>query len=185
MRKQDFLTLLLAVMCGFIGGAVSVRIQAAMAESPKVFQASRFELTDDSGKRIGVWGRDSQNQVVFSFLGNDGKPVAAFGLARNGSPFLDMMGKDGKTRVTLRLGRAGRPLLGMGDEGWEGRALLGFIERDTDSGQDGDWGLLFRTPSSTPDLASIGVLTTPKDGTQVGALTLRSSTGKTWSFPPR
>jgi hypothetical protein len=174
-------TLIVAVAGGFIGGSLSNRMGSVRAAAPDVIRASRFELIDESGRRIGVWERNSKGQSL-TFVGKDGNQQIAFGLLNSSYPFLDMTGRDGKLRLTLRLGRDDKPLLGMSDEKWEGRLLLGFIEHDVSSSRDDDWGLLFRAPGLFQNLASIGITSNPA-GVKSGMLSVRSSTGKTWSVP--
>lgn len=181
MTGRQIWPLILATISGFVGGYISSRMQSVSASTTDVLRASRFELVDESGRRIGAWERDSKGRSVITFVGKDGNELTTLGLA-NDSPFLNMAGRDGKVCLTLHLGRADKPLLGMGDENWEGRVLLGFIEHDVPSRHGDDWGLLFRAPGSLPDLASIGT-TSNSAGVRSGRLSVRSSTGKRWSVP--
>jgi hypothetical protein len=188
---KQLLTLILAMTSGFIGGSIASHLQSQSPATPGIVRASRFELIDESGRRISAWERDSRGQSLMTFVNKDGNELATFGLLNTGSPFLNMTGRDGKVRLTLGLGAKDKPLLGMGDEKWEGRVLLGFIENDTPSARDengalsasdDDWVLLFRAPGHISDLASIGAISN-RAGAKSGEISVRSSTGKRWSVP--
>lgn len=180
MTQREFCTLSLATICGFIGGSVASWPHPVHAASD-VVRASRFELVNESGGQIGVWGRDEEGHASLAFTAKGGKNLAVFGVRSDASPFLNMAGADGKVRLTLRLESGEKPLLGMGDETWEGRVLLGFVGQDTKSAGD-DWGLLFRAPGSVADLASIGVVS-DSAGRRSGTIAVRGSTGRRWSAP--
>lgn len=186
MHARELLMLLLAGLFGFVGGIPSGRLQSAKAAAePQIVRASRFELVDRSGRTVAALGRNQTGEVVLTFDGAGGRELAAFGLHHDRSPFLNLMGKDGKIRLTLSLGRADKPLLGMGDEREEGRVLLGFMEQDAPAGASSswdDWGLLFRSPASLADLASIGLVADSK-GVPSGRVAVRSATGRQWTAP--
>jgi hypothetical protein len=179
---RNLSTLMAAVICGFISGSLSTRLSVNAAATPAVVRGSKFELVDDSGRQIAIWQGDQSGRSALSFLGSDQKEVITLGLQPDKSPILNMMGKEGKIRLTIRLGTGDKPVLGMGDEKWEGRVILGYIEPDVRSERDDDWGLLFRAPGLGSALASIGVTSGPSLATS-GHLAVRSSSGKQWSVP--
>ena len=164
MTGKELRMLSLATVCGFIGG--SVANEQPVKAASDILRASRFELVDESGRRIGVWGRDQAGHTAIAFTGKGGNELAALGVRSDCYPFLDMAGADGKVRVTLRLESGDKPLLGMGDEKWEGRVLLGSIAHDTSEPSD-EWGLLFRGPVPLPNLHTSALFQIPEGPSRV------------------
>ncbi|MBI3684003.1 MAG: hypothetical protein HY235_26830 [Acidobacteria bacterium] len=183
MTKRDLWTVAVSGVFGLIGGILSTSIRLAGQATPEVLKASRFELVDESGRQIGIWGLQDTGGAELNFSSKEGRVLASFGIREAHSPFLTMYGQDGKIRVTIQLGNRDKPVIGMGDEDWEGHVLLGSLEHDVRSEQAAeDWGLLFRGPGTVHDIAGIGMTSKPK-GISVGRLSIRSSTGKRWSVP--
>ncbi len=177
------LSLLLSCVFGAVGASFYLRLQSARPEKVSVVRASRFELTDSTGRVVAFWGTDRGNNTVLAFLpktagdvGPNGElklpseptgftrqnPNEAFavGLMSNQVPFMNLMGKDGKSRTLLYLTDQQKPVLHMSDGRSEGRLMLGFVSNDVPSPEDDEWALLFRGP----DVASIGSMKDPANG---------------------
>jgi len=173
---------LLSAVFGYLGGAITTWTRPVLAAPVGIVRSTRFELTDDDGNRVAIWGRDADGKVAITFSGRNGKERASFGRSSDDFPFLDLTGADGKARLTMRLMGEDKPVLGMGDSNWEGRVLLGVVAPGGSSQVEDGWGLLFRAPGRHTDLASIGVVSSAR-GVKAGRVTVRASTGETWSEP--
>lgn len=100
-KKQSLLTIVLAVVAGFIGGGVSSWILTGRAvfaqptpEQAKVIRAERFEVVDKDGKvRAGLGLADGGPGL--RLYDKDEKPRAVLGLFQ-GEPYLRLYGEDGK-----------------------------------------------------------------------------------------
>lgn len=177
-----------ALLAGFIGGVLGSRVTRAGEENQpaRVLRARSFELVDEAGKVISIWGVNKHGHTLLAFLRSEHVPgekrehslglddplnqLAAIGV--EGSAGLTFRGTDGKTRVMLGLGLWDKPGLMMADETSQ-RLALGLHQTDTPSAEDDIWALSFE-----PDVAWIGtsprmehgqkyvrgVLTVNKDG---------------------
>jgi hypothetical protein len=153
---RNILTMVLALVAGFIGGTLASGNGAA-ASAPGVVRASKFELVNASGAHVATWEVDAHGAAHLRFI-NRGGVRLDLGVEADGQPFLEMAGGDGVRRLALGLGQFDKPVLVMGDEKWHGRVLLGFRAPDTIPYGDSDvWGLFFRGVGSEQSRAAIGV----------------------------
>jgi hypothetical protein len=181
--KQGFSWLLSGVL-GAVGAYAYLHLQSAKTEKATIVRASRFELTDGTGRVVAFWGIDRGNNTVLAFLPKGGagdvgpngglkspaepagftrqNPNEAFavGLMSSQVPFMNLVGKDGNSRALLYLTDQQKPVLHMSDGRTEGRLMLGFVSSDAPSAGDDEWALLFRGP----DVAGIGSLKDPANG---------------------
>ncbi len=170
--KQNF-TILAALIAGLIGGFISSRItRASEQNSAQIVRARRFELVNEVGQVISLWGVDKGDNAVLAFgsrglaagsagpagLENPDNQLATFGLLGTDSPALKMRGADGKTRARLYLSTDGKPFLLMEDETGP-RVSLGIEQSDTPGPDDNDWTLTFY-----PERARIGMFTVKEAG---------------------
>jgi hypothetical protein len=182
MRIANALTCIVAAFLGVVVGLVVARKTTMVSAAAEPVRATKFELTDKSGNTVATWGMDDGNQTVLSFTGKHKTVLAAIGIAADDLPFVKLYGRDGKARAVFYLSDGERPLLGMSDSEYEGRILLGFLQRDTANPRDDDWGLLFRAKSQDP-FASVGMFRNDKNGSISGAFYGRNSDGKKWTAP--
>lgn len=181
---------LLSCIFGFIGGYAYSHSQFLQAPRVTTLRASRFELTDSTGKVLAFWGTDRGNNTVLAFLqtsageGNTGAPkfpaeqtrftgqspdeAFAVGLLSTQAPFMNILGKDGSSRALLYLTQQQKPIFNMSDERRESRLQLGFISNDAPTPGDDDWALRFRAP----DVAGIGSMKDPTDHKYRGYLSV-------------
>jgi hypothetical protein len=174
---KHVLSMVGALIAGFIGGVVGTRMQPPAQQSPqKLIRAQKFELVDGLDQPISFWGIDEKNNAVLAF-GRRGlaldrvrhssipggleipeNQLASFGLLANDSPQVMMRGGDGKTRVRLYLSDYAQPLLAMEDESGP-RVWLGVQASDTPGPDDNEWTLAFH-----PERARIGMTTQTTGG---------------------
>jgi|SRR5450755_176094 hypothetical protein len=153
---RNILTMVLALVAGFIGGTLASGNGAA-ASAPGVVRASKFELMNAAGAHVATWDVDAYGTAHLCFM-NRGGVRLDLGVGPTGLPFLKMAGADGEERLALVLSEFDKPLLAMGDEKWHGRVVLGFRAPDTKPYGDSDvWGLFFRGVGSEQPRAAIGV----------------------------
>ena len=171
------LTTMAALLAGLVGGFLGAHVERARerAQPEQVLRAYRFELLDESGKQVSLWGLDKEHNALLAFgshwpvgtpEGRASRPVdlteptnqrAAFGILDE-SPFLTMRGTHGDTRMRLNLSIYEKPLLWMGDETGK-RLALGLEHSDTPRPEDDNWHLVFE-----PDRAWIGMGPEKHDG---------------------
>src|SRR5580698_381766 len=167
-----------ALIAGFVGGIGGMLVVRAYQPPPaqQVIRARSFELVNDAGETISLWGVDQGKNAVLAFgsrglalkgarpygvpagLLNPENQLAAFGLQGDDDPMLTMRGADGKTRVRLLLSPDAKPILMMEDETGP-RVGLGIQQSDTPGPQDNDWALVFE-----PERAWIGMFTRTEGG---------------------
>jgi len=166
-----------AFLAGLVGGIVGARLAASPSKRQEAtIRARSFELVNDAGTTVAVWGFDRRKYPVLAFGDPDavadarrktlasGSDLAdphnqrvAIGIQGN-SPFLDFRAGDGNTQMRLNLSIYGKPLLWMAD-GADQRVWLGAPHSDTPSPQDSVWGLYFE-----PNGARIGMNTKTERG---------------------
>jgi hypothetical protein len=182
IAKQG-LSWLLSCVFGAVGAYLYLHLQSPRTEKATAVQASRFELTDSTGRVVAFWGIDRGNNTVLAFLPKTVGDVSpnwelklpteptgftrqnpneafAVGLMSSQVPFMNLMGKDGNSRALLYLTDQQKPVLHMSDGRSEGRLMLGFVSNDIPSPGDDEWALLFRSPN----VAGIGSLKDPANG---------------------
>jgi hypothetical protein len=184
---------LLSCIFGVIGGYSYSHLQAPQAPGIPTIRASRFELTDSTGKVAAFWGTDRGNNTVLAFLqtpatengpaelklpaeqtrftGQNPNEAFAVGILSTQAPFMNILGRDGNTRALLYLTQQQKPIFNMADERHESRLELGFISNDAPSPADDDWALRFRAP----DVAGIGSLKDPVDHKYRGYLSVEKN----------
>lgn len=163
-------TVAVAGLAGILGGITGSRHQV-QAAPPQTVKASKFELVNAAGVTLAIWEAGSGSEAHLRFLPARGHAAIDVGVSSDGSPVVQVAGRDGKRRIVLALDQFDRPALAMGDERWEGRALLGFRGYDVPDKNQDDWGLFFRVFGSERAVASIGVAK-GGDGSPEGVLTL-------------
>ena len=162
------LVAILAGVSGYLGGTFGR--DKAEAASVSAVKGSRFELVNGHGSTVATWSVE-KNGAHIRFFSDRGTTPVDIGVLSDGRPYVTMSGRDGKRRVVIELDQHDKPILGMGDERWEGRVLLGFVEPDTYTPEWDNWGLAFHTFGSENPAASIGVLQTDRHAPE-GVITL-------------
>lgn len=121
--------LVLAVMAGFLGGALSgplLRARSALAETThyeKVISAEKLVLTDKDGTaRVGC-GVGEDGRVTIAVSDKNGKVRIGFGVLADGSPSLDFYDLNNKPRMVLGL-KDESPFLVFNDNNEIHRILL-------------------------------------------------------------
>jgi hypothetical protein len=187
---------LLSSIFGVIGGYTYSHLHAPQAPGIPTIRASRFELTDSTGKVVAFWGTDRGNNTVLAFLqtpatengsaelklpaeqtrftGQNPNEAFAVGILSTQAPFMNILGRDGNTRALLYLTQQQKPIFNMADERHESRLELGFISNDAPSPADDDWALRFRAP----DVAGIGSMKDPVDHKYRGYLSVEKNPKK-------
>jgi len=183
-RRLELVRFMGALLAGFVGGHIYPTSVPAVAAESTLLRAQRIEITDPSGKTVAYLASTNGQDSALRFLDQKGREIAALGVRSGGSPFLNMLGSDSKVRLTLQLqGPEARPLLGMSDSKWEGRVMLGFIQPDAPSSSDDDWGLLFRAPQGSTNMASLAMIRDARSGRISAKLALLDENGKLWVAP--
>ncbi|HEY3397972.1 MAG TPA: hypothetical protein VGM19_09985 [Armatimonadota bacterium] len=151
MTKSQFrILIVLTVVSGFLGGAVSnlllrgapVAAQMAEAKAPDAVRAKTFEVVDDQGNvcaRLGVDEEGGSSLDLYGVVGKTGavlsdtgislhdaagRPRALLGTGNDGSPLLGLYDATGDVRAGLSLQTDGSPILGMMDAAGEMRVSL-------------------------------------------------------------
>jgi hypothetical protein len=156
--------LLLALIAGVIGGALSSKILWRWAQTPddlelkKVIVANEIHLVDDRGKARWVLAFSKKGEPSVTFVNKEGWAPMAMGINKKGFPFFNMVlqpSKGGgpslalmdgrmKNRAVLGLWEDGEPYLTLLDKNGQVRATLGSTEL-----KDSLTGSRERRPSSS------------------------------------
>jgi hypothetical protein len=173
---KQIMIIAVSLLAGFGGGVVGARLTRAAEgdRPPRVVRARSFELVDETGKAISIWGVSKQGHALLAFMDYESeqgekqehspglddplKLRTAIGVAGSLS-FLTFRGDNGGTRMNLYLDAWQKPLLWMGDETGRTRVGLGINHSDTQSAEDDDWALSFE-----PNRAWIGMSSQPEGG---------------------
>jgi len=157
MNYRQVLAIFVPCVAGFLGGSLASwnRVQAS---APALVQGNRFELIGTDGTPVAFWEVGPGGDARMRFFTKRHPSGLDLGVLPDGRPFVRMYGKDGNKRIVLELEGSDRPVLGMGDERWEGRVVLGYIQPDALSPGWDQWGLLFRAPGSERPVAGLGML---------------------------
>jgi len=168
---KQFINLAAALAAGLIGGILGTRTIGTLHQPGEngTIRARSFELVNEVGQTISLWGVDNNQNLVLTFgsrgllkggslpgrtpgnLRDPDNQVTAIGLQANDMPWLKMSGADKKTRVRLYLTMDGKPIMLMEDETGP-RLCLGVEQSDTPGPNDNDWSLVFK-----PEVARIGL----------------------------
>jgi LytS/YehU family sensor histidine kinase len=136
-KKAYVVMLILALVAGAVGGALSSKIFRRQGEKPedselrKVIVANEIHLVDNQGKARWVLAFSRDGEPSVTFVNRDGWAPMAMGVNRNGFPFFNMIlqpQKDGGPSLTLMDGRMrNRAVLGL----WEdGEPYLRLLDRN-------------------------------------------------------
>ena len=131
MNKKHFALLVtVAVISGFLGGALSVWLLMppsvlAQDEVPKVIEAQQFNVVDEEGTVRSRW-IGSMEGAILIFQGEDGTNVADFGNF-SGVPRLTM-GTYLKRMVVLDVSPSGDASFTLSDRDGNSRATFGRTE---------------------------------------------------------
>lgn len=147
----------LAVLAGFIGGEMGRQVGVTAATS-NVVKASKFELVNSAGVAVATWEISQEREPHLRFMSDRSRVSVDIGVLSDGRPIVKMVGRDGKARIVMELDQSDKPMLGMGDERWEGRMHLGYIEPDSPTPDWDNWGLAFRGFGSERAVAGIGMV---------------------------
>jgi len=107
-QKQFLLTLLVAVMSGFLGGALSVWFlmpQSVLAqdEPQKVIEAEEFRVVDEDGKTLWEVSSRPDGHASMTLLNKDQSAGISFGWGNAHAPQITFYGKDLKERLVIGL----------------------------------------------------------------------------------
>jgi hypothetical protein len=138
-KKESQITLILALLMGFIGGNLSGKgetsISAVAQESPPptpIITAEAITLTDPEGTpriRLQI-DRNGEPQLVF--LSQEGEILTHLGIGTNSLPELQLNNRQGQPRIRLGLREAGVPYLDLlGDDPKMPAASLALTEAGT------------------------------------------------------
>ena len=154
-KRQYVVMLILALVAGVIGGALSSKILWRQAQTPedlalkKVIVANEIHLVDEHGKGRWVLAFSKDGEPSVTFVNKDGWAPMAMGVNRHGFPFFNMILQprkgggpsltlmDGrmKNRAVLGLWEDGEPYLTLLDRNGQERATLGSTDlRDSLTG---------------------------------------------------
>ena len=163
-----------ALLLGFVGGIIGTLtiLHREKASIQQEIRARQFELVDEGGEVVSIWGIDHLHDPLIVFapsgVGKEERPFEGYlghklslndpdsqrvgiGLTADGDPFFKFRGHDEKPRASLYVDSDGKPDFILWDEKTS-RVLLGVRRSDTPSPQDNDWGLDFY-----PERAGIGM----------------------------
>jgi hypothetical protein len=160
------LTITLAVVAGFVGGALSPRVfsdEPALARSSSnTITAERFVLQDAAGKiraELGLF--DDDGAPVFRMLDEQGTPrlEMGFGERQFRIPVLRVFDQDGRPRIRIGAGTGGGAFVHLHDADFTRRAALGIRP-------NGNVELLLGEPGTDVTLAGFRVkVSVDADGT--------------------
>jgi hypothetical protein len=171
---KALLGIAMAVIAGFIGG-VAGTLAVLHHDQPvvqKSLRAREFELVDENGQVVSIWGIDQYHNPLIAFtpsgVNKEERPYVGFsghrlslddresqrvgiGLTGAGDPFFMFLGHDEKPRASLYVNSDGKSNFLLHDENsW--RVSLGIRTSDTPGPADNDWGLDFY-----PERAGLGM----------------------------
>ncbi|MGD8982506.1 MAG: hypothetical protein PVH99_17900 [Desulfobacteraceae bacterium] len=124
-KRQYVVMLILALIAGVIGGALSSKVFWRQEEKPgdlelrKVIVAHEIHLVDHQGKARWVLAFSKDGEPSVTFVNKDGWAPMAMGVNRNGFPFFNMI---------LQPRKGGGPSLTLMDGRMKNRAVLGLWE---------------------------------------------------------
>lgn len=115
--NQSSLQLGVAILAGFLGGALSNHVWVgdpaqAKAQPPQAITARSFQIVDNQGKKrieIGVYG-DKQNPGLVFFDAEGKEPIGGIGFDGNQEGHLLLKGPQGKSLVDLKVEDGGATL---------------------------------------------------------------------------
>lgn len=191
---RQFTSWLLSCAFGAVGGYAYAHWKLVHESQTTTVRASRFELTDATGRVVSFWGGDRGNNTVLAFLqtpvengsgqkeitlppeatrltGQNPNEAIAVGMLSTQIPFMNILGNDGNSRASLYLNEQQKPIFNMADEKQESRLELGFISADAPTSNDDDWALRFRAPN----VAGIGSIRNPVDHRYRGYLSVEKN----------
>ncbi len=155
-RKQYYLTIVLLVTSGLLGGFLGGWYFSASAEADtaKLLAAQEIRLLDESGRTRGLlsvlrgkprllmsdpngefrleMGFDSEGRPGIWLRDEKGRDRADLFLADEGQPALDFRDADGRSRASYNLGKDGAPTLILRD--LEGRDRVALWQETADQG---------------------------------------------------
>lgn len=119
-KIQYAFLVLVALVCGLLGGTLSTRFLQAPTEEDKghknIIIAQEFHLVDQEGKERWVLNLSKDGEPSLTFVNKNGWAPMAMGINQEGLPYFNMV---------LEPGRKGGPSLILMDSRMERRALLG------------------------------------------------------------
>jgi hypothetical protein len=124
-KSQYMVMLVLALVAGVIGGALSSKILWRQQEIPedsimkKVIVANEIHLVDHQGKARWVLAFSKDGEPSVTFVNKEGWAPMAMGVNRHGFPFFNMI---------LQPRKGGGPSLTLMDGRMKNRAVLGLWE---------------------------------------------------------
>lgn len=124
-KRQYVVMLILALVAGVIGGALSSKILWRQSQTPedlelkKVIVANEIHLVDHRGRARWVLAFSKEGEPSLTFVNKDGWAPMAMGVNRNGFPFFNMV---------LQPSKGGGPSLSLMDGSMKNRAVLGLWE---------------------------------------------------------
>jgi len=161
---QTITLFLVALVAGFAGGALSVRVLTRSKtgkQAVDVIQAQRFQA-----------------------VGNDGRIRAEFGVENGETPFVKMFGLDGGERFWMILDNVDEPIMMMKDVKGNIRTYWGHETSNTASLSDDDWVLGFSALNNEDAMAQVGVLKRSLPGKHNGFVAVRDEQGRSASLFP-
>lgn len=147
-KKPYVVMLILALIAGVIGGALSSKIFWRQEGTPedlelrKVIVANEIHLVDQDGRDRWVLALSKEGEPSVTFVNKNGWAPMAIGINRNGFPFFNMvlephkrggptltlMDSRMKDRAVLGLWEDGEPYLTLLDTNGQARATLGSTD---------------------------------------------------------
>jgi hypothetical protein len=119
--KQNILTIVLALLTGFLGGVLSDRFSVedtvfAAKPEKKVIEAHEFRLVDEAGRYRGAFVSGPEGAPGLSLLDKNGKARGAFYTGADCNPGLSLHDKDGKVRAAFFITPDAAPSVMLFDE---------------------------------------------------------------------
>lgn len=128
--------LVLAVVAGFAGGALSSYMFKAepvivKEEKKSVIEAEDFRVVDKEGRFRGGWGVNPHGSIVLVIADKSGVPRAGLSASEEGAAGLFLFDKDNTPRAKVKVNREGFPSIELNDENGKTRAVLGHADLET------------------------------------------------------
>lgn len=131
-RIQYAFLIFVALVCGFLGGALSNRFFQAPPEEDKsprsIVVAQEFHLVDEEGRERWVLTMSKDGEPTLTFVNKNGWAPMAMGINKEGLPFFNMVlepnQKGGPSLILMDSRMKSRALLGMGADGEPRLTLL-------------------------------------------------------------
>lgn len=170
------IALLLGVLVGVLA---AMQILQRRDVAFRTVEAQEFVLVDTEHRPVAKLA-STEDRTTLSFLDSHDALSLEIGTNRKTQGrFVNFIGADGhRILASLRSwGPNGESTIQLGDEAWEGRAILGFLTQEMPGSPVESWGFILPEVGSTTAPPAVGVSVQELNGKMRGLIRLKKSDG--------